>query len=507
VAPYSYRWFFPDGSSSTSSNPTYTIGSTGTYGILLTVTDSTGCMDTSYLAVQDTANINPCTAFVYDSLFSNGTLHWYYASGFFSSSATLNWDFGDNTFATGNSVSHNYTSNGRYTVTLTVIDSLHNCSFVVTTTSVVTGAAGGSGCQASISSLCNAPGVYTFNAVGNFAPPSTAALTWSFGDGTSGMGQSVTHAYYNISGYVTICLSIYDSMAQCQNTVCDTILISGRSSPCSTRIGSTHIDTTFSLYTINTGVAPFTYVWRLPTGTYNVYTSSSFPSPVISLPIPTPYTAYPVWVYVTDSVGCVDSAWAYIYPDSTLLSPNACQAFFVMIEDTTTAGDYYAVDLSIGSGGSLTYTWSFGDGTSATGQYPTHTYSTPGYYTVCLNIMDSLNSCNSTFCDSTFYAHKRLGGPMSSFSVRPRGAAGVADIKQTTDLFTIYPNPATSVVEFRINSSDKIIKSAIFSVSGKKVAETGSATQVSVSNLALGMYFVEIITNTGTYRSSFVKHD
>lgn len=47
----------------------------------------------------------------------------------------------------------------------------------------------------------------------------------------------------------------------------------------------------------------------------------------------------------------------------------------------------------------INYTWSFGDGTSATGQYVTHSFSPSGSYTVCLTIQTA-NGCTSTFCDS-----------------------------------------------------------------------------------------------------------
>jgi PKD repeat protein len=43
--------------------------------------------------------------------------------------------------------------------------------------------------------------------------------------------------------------------------------------------------------------------------------------------------------------------------------------------------------------------WSFGDGYNSIGQSPTHGYSAPGTYTVCLTISDSVG-CHNTFCDT-----------------------------------------------------------------------------------------------------------
>ena len=416
------------------------------------------------------------------------------------------WNFGDNTIGSGSPLVHAYNNGGYYAVTLIV--SGGGCTSTSRDTVYVrTGTT--YSCQAtiSVSNANTTGGNYAFTLTGTFS--NQAIAIWNWNDGTPAMQTNPSVCSYHrftTSGYQIVCLQVIDSSVPCQFTACDTFFIPA-TSPCATAISYTNLDTTFSLFASCTGIAPFTYVWRLPAANSFVYNSSNLPNPVITLPTPVPYTAYPVWVYVTDSTGCVDSAWTYIYPDSILNPANACRAYFVMIQDTANVGSYYAVDLSIGSGGSLTYTWSFGDGTSASGQYPTHNYATPGYYAVCLNIMDSLNRCNSSFCDSNFYAHKRLGGPMASFAVRPRNTSGVEDIKQTADLFTVYPNPATSVIELRISNSDKIIRGAVYSISGQKVTETGAATKVSVSNLALGMYFVEVKTNTGTYRSSFVKHD
>lgn len=51
--------------------------------------------------------------------------------------------------------------------------------------------------------------------------------------------------------------------------------------------------------------------------------------------------------------------------------------------------------------GELTYAWAFGDGNSSLLKTPTHTYSTPGNYTVELVVTDSLGNSESTSADIT----------------------------------------------------------------------------------------------------------
>jgi PKD repeat protein len=46
-----------------------------------------------------------------------------------------------------------------------------------------------------------------------------------------------------------------------------------------------------------------------------------------------------------------------------------------------------------------TYTWDFGDNTTGTGSTVTHTYATPGLYTVCVISLDA-NGCSDTLCQA-----------------------------------------------------------------------------------------------------------
>jgi len=43
----------------------------------------------------------------------------------------------------------------------------------------------------------------------------------------------------------------------------------------------------------------------------------------------------------------------------------------------------------------VSYTWDFGDGSFGSGPYPSHTYSSPGTYTVKLTVVDDSNSAIS----------------------------------------------------------------------------------------------------------------
>ncbi|MDP9021545.1 MAG: cell wall-binding repeat-containing protein, partial [Actinomycetota bacterium] len=51
---------------------------------------------------------------------------------------------------------------------------------------------------------------------------------------------------------------------------------------------------------------------------------------------------------------------------------------------------------SAGGGGNKTFTWEFGDGSTASGQEVTHRYATPGIYTVALTVVDEASQATAT---------------------------------------------------------------------------------------------------------------
>ena len=73
-------------------------------------------------------------------------------------------------------------------------------------------------------------------------------------------------------------------------------------------------------------------------------------------------------------------------------SPASCNAMFYSYPDSLNPMDINFMDLS--SGNPTSWSWSFGDGTSANTQNPTHTYASNGTYNVSLYISSAL--CSDT---------------------------------------------------------------------------------------------------------------
>jgi len=151
-----------------------------------------------------------------------------------------NWSFGDGTSGTGQNPTHTYSAAGTYTATLTVADVTFSGTTGSATAQVCVAPAGstatnatcgtssgssgttttGSGTVSANGLTVSAGGPYTGSSGNPITFNGTASTTnsnativsyvWSFGDGTSGTGQSTTHTY-NSSGNYTVALTVTDS--------------------------------------------------------------------------------------------------------------------------------------------------------------------------------------------------------------------------------------------------------------------------------------------------------
>jgi len=105
-------------------------------------------------------------------------------------------------------------------------------------------------------------------------------------------------------------------------------------------------------------------------------------------------------------------------------APNPPMASFFYAPSTITTGKLLTFDASESSA-SLnyisSYSWSFGDGTSATGKIVTHAYNQEGQYAVTLRVVDSLGLTSTKVQTINVYA---LTQPKISFAISPDNTIG-----------------------------------------------------------------------------------
>ncbi|MGP3981403.1 PKD domain-containing protein [Streptomyces sp. KR80] len=125
--------------------------------------------------------------------------------------ASYAWEFGDGKTGSGKMVSHTYAKSGYYSVSLTVTDNegkTHKTRQQFKAGNVApTASIGGNSCIAQ--PKC------TFDASGSTDPEGMPmTYKWDFGDGTSGTGVKVEHAYSSKDAKYTVMLTVSDDKGQ-----------------------------------------------------------------------------------------------------------------------------------------------------------------------------------------------------------------------------------------------------------------------------------------------------
>lgn len=283
----------------------------------------------------------------------------------------------------------NYTfnSNGTYTYSLNVWDSITNCNDSLMGTFTISGLN---------STYCNANYTYTIGSGGmvSFDAPSQVGsghqYYWDFGDGNVSYTSNPSHTF-TAAGNYTVCLTVWSGNF-CSDTICKTVSISNINPP------SGNCDASFSYWVdsiqcnnvwfyINQS-SSYQYYWSFGDGG-----SSNSQNPTHNYASNGVYTVE-LAVYKYDSLGifvCADTTTQLI----TINCNNgpSCDASAVLIDS---AGYLYGVPNTYNA--NYDYYWDFGDGNTSTLVYPWHQYSTPGTYYVCLTVIDSAAGCSDTQC-------------------------------------------------------------------------------------------------------------
>jgi len=214
------------------------------------------------------------------------------------------------------------------------------------------------------------------------------------------------------------------------------------------------------------------------------------------------------------SVG--DSSFIAVGDSGIILKRNGlpsianCHADFLILPDSFATGLYWGYNLSTGN--NLQYSWSWGDGSTDSGEYPSHTYADSGFYTICLTVLDTFSLCTDTFCaDYSILKTSGMTGIHQLIFVAYPVAVPVHNSTQPE--WKIFPNPFSSsaTIEFTLDHPSPVtIK--LFSVNGKEMntiaesnfSEGSHEVNFNRASLAAGIYFLHFITSRGVYRKKLV---
>jgi Zn-dependent metalloprotease len=142
-----------------------------------------------------------------------------------------------------------------------------------------------------------------------------------------------------------------------------------------------------------------------------------------------------------------------------------------------------AVQFNDNSTGAVNWNWDFGNGITSVVQSPLHTYSVPGNFSVQLIVTNS-NNCNDTM--------------MQTVAV---DFVGIDQNNSLQNLITVFPNPASDVINITTNVNNPILKIEMINALGQIVFEqkalSVSQYHFSLGNLPAAAYIIKTTTQQG----------
>ncbi len=426
--PTGWNWTFGDGSTSTSENPSHTysaVTSPTYYTVQLIATNSYGTstlIRTNYIFVTEPL---PTPGFYGTPSSGTSPLTVNFADTSGNSPTAWLWQFGDGSTSNIQNPSHTYTSSSSatYSVTLIVSNSFG------TTTSI----------KSNYIKITPPPVAGFFGTPTSGASPLTVNFTdtsannptgwqWNFGDGSTSTVQNPPHTYVSstVATY-TVRLIVTNSLGTSTSTLTNYIKVSPP--PIAGFFGSptSGISPLTVNFTDTSANIPTAWAWsfgdgsisniQYPSHQYTVSTSASFTVTLIA----------------SNSFGANTAVYAnYIQ----VTPPPPIAQFYGFPTSGTSPLIVNFTDTSLNN--PTSWSWNFGDGSTASIQNPVHTYgivSSPTSYAVQLIVSNSFGT--STLINSN-YVTVLPPPPFAGFFGTPTSGYGVLTVN-FTDTTANYP--------------------------------------------------------------------
>src|SRR2546426_828650 len=422
---FSYEWTFDDGPTGTGSPASHSYSAGGIYSPAVTATDSLGGTKvTQTQTVSVTAPPAPLGASVSAPRQAADVGQ----SVSFTCSATggaapysYGWTFGDGNTGSGPAVNHVYQSAGAMTVTCTATDSAS--ASAAASKSVDVSPSPSVAAHANPSAA--APGTsLTFSAQATGGPGGFTDYAWSLGDGATGSGIQVAHAFAQPGSYqasVVVTDANGGTASGSVSVTISNIQVTASGTPAS---GNTDTSFEFSATATGGGGDPFSYSWDFGDGQSGV-------GPAASHGYPNPGN-YAPFVRATDSLGASRIVALSPIAVSSVSGPPPQPLSVTMSMSTSLPRVNESVSLSgtgRGGAGGYTCTWDFSDGGNSTACSTSHAWAAVGHYVVVVVLSDS--GGNRTSDTRTVDVQPNLGPPGGPLNVTFRMTTSLAAVNET----------------------------------------------------------------------------
>ncbi len=396
-----WSWNLGNGNTSVVANPPVQYyNSPGSYSILLDVTHANGCTDTETNVVN--VYPTPTANFMANSVCQNAVASFTDISGSPASDpiSSWTWDFGDGNSYIGQHGSHIYPNVGGFAVTL-IVATPHCSDTIVDSVSVETKPTAiftvndTIGCSPLLVSTTN-------SSIG------ATSYSWDFGNGYGSNQMNSTLSYLNsdtVDTNYTLTL-VASTTFGCLDTVTLPITVYGGPNSSFTSNSIPECGPV-AVHFQNTSTGTVSYLWDFGDST----TTSNLEDPSHIFGNTTLFIShYTVSLIATNANGCTDTSTQVItiYPEPVFP--------FSTIPDSGCSPLKVTFPAIVGA---VSYAWDFGDGTTATGQSPTHVF---------IN-----NTTNNQF-----------------FNVQLIAASPFGCSDTTIEIVTVFPEPTSA---FSVNDS------------------------------------------------------
>ncbi|MCO6500629.1 MAG: PKD domain-containing protein, partial [Vicingus serpentipes] len=352
-----WNWDFGNGNNSVLENPSPQFyPAPGNYNVLLNVESSNGCVNSTTQVID--VFQSPVPAFAPTSVCMNelATFTDLSTSSVGDPILTWNWDLGDGNSSTNQNPSHIYTTAGPVDVVLEVSTAYCSTSDTVTVTVETAPVAG---FTPDVISGCSPLGVnFTNNSSAN-----SVIFFWDFGDGDTATTTQPTHTFINNYGFDTTynVMLIAQTLFGCVDTIYQSITVFPN--PIANFSDNAVLDCAPLIVDFtNSSIGAVSYSWDFGDGT----PIDNSTNPTHTYDNLTQFIDNNIITFVATSInGCTDTL-----VDSILVFPEP-QFGFNANPDSGCSPLPVVFPSVIGA---VQYLWDFGDGNTAIGPTPSHTY-------------------------------------------------------------------------------------------------------------------------------------
>ena len=305
----SRKWYFGDGGTSTTTNPSHTYAAAGTYTVKLVITNSVGCID----SISYNVNVWPKPAPNFtindtDQCLNGNSFTFTNTTTISSGSSTYNWFYGDGGTSTTTSPTYTYAAKNTYTVKLRATsnhgcrDSISKIVYVYPKPTV--------SFTINDTDQCKTGNSFSYTNTSSVSTGSIITYKWNFGNGATDTVKNPSAVNYTSSGVYNVTLLIITDKG-CTDSITKQVIVYAMPVPSFTFGASSFCAPYTSAVSNTTAASPFITAWKWSIQGNTSVTISNDTAKQPTFTFPDNHsgtdTTYSIKLIATTTNGCIES--------------------------------------------------------------------------------------------------------------------------------------------------------------------------------------------------------